>query len=111
MTPGYWNLGHGSWRPDGPPVDPPPRRKRPRWFFPVVGFGTAVVRVVVFLVVAAVVGAHESAQHSAAPPRAQQIQLPVTPDALFAKLTRDIQDKNETSRAASERGWRASEDP
>jgi hypothetical protein len=57
--------------------------------------------VVVFLAVAAVVGAHESAQDSAAPRTAQaparQIQLPVTPDALFAKLTRDIQDKNETA--------------
>jgi hypothetical protein len=99
MTPGYGNFGQGTWPPGGPPVGPPPRRKRPRWLFPIVGFGTAVVLVVVFLVVAAVVGAHESAQDSAAPARtrAQQIQLPVTPDALFAKLTRDIQDKNETA--------------
>jgi hypothetical protein len=102
MTEGNTGQGPGPqqpWQPQGGfPPGPVPRRKRPRWVIPVAGCGTALVLLIVFLVIAAVIGAHESASQSSLPglaPPSEQLPPEIFADNLFAKLTRDIQAKNE----------------
>lgn len=103
MTEGNGDQGLGAqppWQPqDGSPPAVPPPRKRPRWVIPVAGCGTALVLLIVTVVILAVLGAHKAAEEestSTLAPPVQQMPPTILPGTLFAKLTRDIQNKNES---------------